>query len=193
MYTQDKKKEAYYTRPMLINRCLRCKEQFRTYPCRIKTGAGKFCSQKCNSFTNRNGFKKGHKIGVGNKYNLGKKHTELHKQKIGAKMKGHPNYLLKHKEETKRKISLTMGGNGVRQIRNLRDTGTYKYKQWRFNVFKRDKWTCQGCRIVGGKLQAHHIKQWARYPKLRFTVSNGSTLCKVCHKLANDKQRNYDR
>jgi 5-methylcytosine-specific restriction endonuclease McrA len=27
--------------------CLNCKKEFRTYPCRIKVGGGKYCSKKC--------------------------------------------------------------------------------------------------------------------------------------------------
>lgn len=52
---------------------------------------------------------------------------------------------------------------------------------WRLRVFERDKFKCQGCGQVGGKLHAHHIKEFAKYPDERFEVSNGLTLCKSCH------------
>lgn len=54
---------------------------------------------------------------------------------------------------------------------------------WREKVFERDGYTCQKCLKVGGHLQAHHIKSFANYPKLRFVVKNGITLCHNCHKL----------
>ena len=55
------------------------------------------------------------------------------------------------------------------------------YKCWRDKVFKRDKWTCQHCDKEGGELNAHHIKHFATHIDLRFEVTNGLTLCKVCH------------
>jgi ribosomal protein L32 len=54
--------------------------------------------------------------------------------------------------------------------------------KWRRLVFKRDSWTCQECNIIGGKLIAHHICGWKKYPGLRFRVDNGQTLCASCHK-----------
>lgn len=67
-------------------------------------------------------------------------------------------------------------------------------EDWRVSVFKRDNYTCQHCGarskkgIVGGVcLQAHHIKQFAEFPKLRFDINNGLTLCKPCHKAVHAK------
>ena len=54
--------------------------------------------------------------------------------------------------------------------------------QWRNNVFKRDNYTCRKCGKVGGVLNAHHIKSWAKHPELRYILSNGITLCLPCHK-----------
>ncbi len=62
--------------------------------------------------------------------------------------------------------------------------GRFKYKIWRLKVFSRDNFTCQGCNLVGRYLEVHHIKSFAKYPKLRYVIENGITLCKKCHKLA---------
>lgn len=64
-----------------------------------------------------------------------------------------------------------------------------EYAIWRNEVFKRDDWTCQECRIKGKKLHPHHIKSFSEYPELRLIVSNGLTLCHDCHK----KTPNYGR
>ena len=58
---------------------------------------------------------------------------------------------------------------------------TDRYKNWRKRVFKRDGWRCTQC-STRVRLHAHHIKPWAKYPKLRYVVSNGKVLCDKCHK-----------
>ena len=61
-----------------------------------------------------------------------------------------------------------------------------EYKEWRKAVFERDNYTCLDCgkksHQKSGKLNADHIKQFAFYPKLRFNLDNGRTLCVPCHK-----------
>lgn len=57
-----------------------------------------------------------------------------------------------------------------------------RYSEWRKAVYERDAYTCQDCG-ASGRIVAHHIKQWAHYPELRFDVDNGVTLCGDCHEL----------
>lgn len=66
-------------------------------------------------------------------------------------------------------------------IRNFNDP---LYKQWRKAIYKRDNFKCQwpNCSLKN-KLNAHHIKTWANYPALRYSVDNGITLCSMHHKL----------
>lgn len=63
-------------------------------------------------------------------------------------------------------------------------------KIWRTKVFERDNYTCQNCGEKGGELNAHHIKMFSQFPKLRFDVSNGLTLCKQCHINIHKNHRN---
>lgn len=64
-----------------------------------------------------------------------------------------------------------------------------QYRKWRNKVFARDNYTCQNCGKKGGNLQAHHIKPFAKYKRLRFSIKNGITLCKECHKLIHKNLR----
>lgn len=57
-----------------------------------------------------------------------------------------------------------------------------EYKKFRIAVLKRDRFFCQwpGCGS-SKRLNVHHIKTWTHHPGLRYDVSNGVTLCRVCH------------
>lgn len=57
-----------------------------------------------------------------------------------------------------------------------------EFKDWRTNVFERDNYTCQVCGQWGGKLEAHHLQNFAQYLKSRTDVNNGITLCYNCHR-----------
>lgn len=67
----------------------------------------------------------------------------------------------------------------------------HKYEKWRRSVLKRDSEVCRLCHDVNS-LQAHHIKRFALFPKLRWVVSNGITLCKECHKKFRGKEELYE-
>jgi hypothetical protein len=62
-----------------------------------------------------------------------------------------------------------------------------KFRLWRERIFKRDNWTCQNCNIRGGMIHPHHVKPFSKYPKLRFRIYNGITLCKDCHQNKHKK------
>jgi hypothetical protein len=57
-----------------------------------------------------------------------------------------------------------------------------EYAEWRLAVYEHDHFTCQSCGAVGGSLQAHHILSFSKNKEDRFVESNGSTLCRDCHK-----------
>ncbi|MCK6462850.1 MAG: HNH endonuclease [Candidatus Pacebacteria bacterium] len=74
--------------------------------------------------------------------------------------------------------------------KNQKLRASAKYNNWRKKIFKRDNFTCQICKQKGGKLEADHILAWADYPKERFKIKNGRTLCKDCHKTTPNYKRN---
>lgn len=73
---------------------------------------------------------------------------------------------------------------------------TYKYRQWRSDVFTRDDFTCVWCGVRGGYLEADHIKRFIdiiREYKIEtleqaysceelWNINNGRTLCTECHR-----------
>ena len=61
-----------------------------------------------------------------------------------------------------------------------------EYTRWRQQVFERDNWICQKCgkrskKNVYLEIHAHHMKPFAVFPELRFSLDNGLTLCAECH------------
>lgn len=47
--------------------------------------------------------------------------------------------------------------------------------------FRRDDYTYRACGQRGGRLNAHHIWPFQRFPELKYEVSNLVTLCRKCH------------
>ena len=73
--------------------------------------------------------------------------------------------------------------------RNFKDP---QYIAWRKNVYKRDKFKCQWPNCCNKtKLNAHHIKNWAQFPGLRFVIDNGITLCRYHHDLIKGLEESY--
>jgi hypothetical protein len=60
-----------------------------------------------------------------------------------------------------------------------------RYVEWRNAVLARDNYVCRHCgrkcRKYERGLAAHHVKEYATHPDLRYDVSNGITLCRQCH------------
>lgn len=85
-------------------------------------------------------------------------------QSMHLKQKGvnHPSYL----------------GNKIdRQKRSLLEEN-----EWRKAIYKKDNYTCNKCNCRNGKITAHHLNSWNKFPEQRFDINNGITLCRACHK-----------
>ena len=138
----------------------------------------------------------------------GLKRSEKTKLKMSNSKKGKFNnfYGKSHTKENKEKMSeaakLRYGEisnhwkGGITPVyKSIRNS--FKYRQWRSDVFYRDDFTCQECGQRGGRLHAHHINPFAsiiQYYEITtieeafecdelWNINNGITLCKGCHKI----------
>ena len=98
-------------------------------------------------------------------------HKEVHKN--------NPNLAIEHSAKLQN-IELKEW-EGFKEPINLRVRKSSDYREWRTNIFERDKYTCAKCKKVGGKLHAHHILNFSTHKDLRFDINNGITLCENCH------------
>jgi len=133
----------------------------------------KFCTRKCFS-----------QKGELNSF-YGRKHTDKTKDLIRIIHTGKPKINLRGENSHWWK-------GGVSQVnRTFRENvmRTLEYRNWRRNVFERDDYTCQECKQRGGVLNADHVKPFALYPKLRFELTNGRTLCVECHRKTDTYSR----
>lgn len=146
---------------MKIN-CLLCGKLKEVRPAHVRVGWGKYCSHACSAKVTKN-F-------------TGHQHTEESKLKMKLKKIGVPSTsstkFKPGKESPKWKGGITPENKKLRDIfRSL----------FKMRILKRDNFTCQICKIRGGKLQVDHIKDWASHPNLRFENSNCRTVCMSCH------------
>lgn len=140
-------------------------------------------------------FKKGYKMSAEHKKKIGLAnaksligHTPWNKGLKGSIPANQTSFKLGHQAPNKGKRILKISNEnhwnwkgGITAIsRGIR--ASFEYEEWRKSVFERDNYTCQGCKIVGGWLEADHIKPFSLFPSLRLNISNGRTLCKPCHK-----------
>lgn len=116
------------------------------------------------------------------KWMKGKTLSENTKKKIGLKSLGHTL-----SDDARNKISIALAGSnngswkGGISTENNKLRNSIAYKNWRQNVFKRDKFKCGFCE-KGSNLNAHHILSFNDNKSIQLAVWNGITLCHVCHK-----------
>lgn len=179
--------------------CPVCGKKAYRYPCKVKK-YNKFCSKKCWYSTIR---------GKGNPH-FGMKHTEDVKLFISEKNKGRKRG---EAEQIQRKVGGLTGELRQkaieyfsRKIRRGKDCHFWKggatsksrkerlglkHRAWSKAVLKRDNYTCLDCGTRGGELNAHHIREFAKHPELRYDISNGKTLCFGCHAKIHKSLRNF--
>mgnify|MGYP001612584123 CR=1 FL=1 len=120
---------------------------------------------------------------------IGKKHTEESKHKMSLSMTGIPHILARGENNHNWKGGITPMNHKIRS--------SIEIKLWREAVFARDNWTCQKYGTRGGKLHAHHIRNFANFPEFQTSIENGITLSinahKEFHKKYGIKNNNRDQ
>lgn len=107
------------------------------------------------------------------------------KSKIGVARPDAVAIIAKNRKHHKGSEHWNWKGGITPQLHLLRHS--QEYNEWRKAVYARDYWTCQKCLIKQKHPIAHHIKPFRKYPKLRYSVENGMTLCRACHKITHSE------
>ena len=161
------------TRKGKVFECKNCGTKVYKKPCHLKF-IKKYCSKKChNEFQKKNAFKLACIICK----------KIFYCQPCQVKYRNRKTCSIKCRGEFQK----------IKAIENRIKNGFTKHqidrciryggeaKKWRKAVFERDSYTCQFCKIRGRYIEADHIKPFAYFPELRFSIDNGRTLCRACH------------
>lgn len=177
-YTAKQRSDKLKTReyPFKCGVCINCGKDIMAKNAQFIKQDRKYCSVSC-------------KTSYQNKNNNPMKNLST-RIKVGLANKGKKHIVSKETCEKRRLANLGEKSHfwkGGLTDKNRLERNCAKTKQWVKDIFERDNWTCQECgsRNGNGKniyLSAHHIKSWAKYPKLRYSLKNGVTLCINCHK-----------
>lgn len=133
--------------------CEKCKKGFLVQPHRFKSNRGRFCSVACR------------RAGIFTKETRLKMSNAKTGRPVPARQGERCHFWRGGVTDENKAIRMSMAS-----------------RMWRKSVFERDKFTCQECGQVGGRLQADYIKPFCKYPEFRFDIFNGRTLCVSCHR-----------
>lgn len=177
---------------LIKKNCEYCGKEFNDF----KNGKKKYCCKECywKSLEGKTTWNKGipqskeakiktSKKLTGNKYPNRKRISEEDKDKIRQTLLKkyasgeliavipEPRY---GKEHHNWKGGITSESEKIRK--------STEYKLFRKYCFERDNFTCQISGQPGGELVVHHINNFADFPELRTSISNGITMTKELHK-----------
>lgn len=156
--------------PLVQRVCQACGKAFMAKPSNIAAGGGKACSKACS-------------------YKVRKTRSDKKPRKSYVCQWCGKVFIDKHAERPRQYCSNKCLGLSKRRDRTKhpRSKHAAELQAWAREVILRDK-VCVRCG-VSEKLQAHHVKSYARHPALRLDVGNGVALCPVCHHAHHPKHK----
>lgn len=184
--------------------CIICSKEFGVVPNR--KNKAKYCSSLCYGQSRKKIYEDNRKkffceeCGI-NFLNKPSRNSRFCSAMCRAKNIGRAKLGVALSLEVREKMSLSQRGSEKPNLRGKKHFNWkggksknrhkgQEYKQWRTAVFKRDNYTCQECGKKNIFLNVHHIQDWKNYPKLRFDINNGQTLCVFCHATIDFKYKN---
>jgi len=99
---------------------------------------------------------------------------------------GKPSHRRGKTLSTEHKNKISLSNTGVKSSQ-YKDGFWSNYRKWKKLVNERDNYACQVCgkqkhELKYKWLHTHHIKSRKTHKELSFEVSNGITLCQICHR-----------
>lgn len=151
--------------------CDTCNKEYVTKKSHADRSSKKFCSYSCSA-----------------KYRKGKlnPHYKKGKPKCESCKKELSNYSRKHCRKcyymfNKGKNNPNYKGGVTPENHRIRTS--LEMKLWKKACLERDNFTDAKTGQKGGQLQVHHINNFADFPELRTSISNGVTFSKKSHEL----------
>lgn len=153
----------------MVTICRECGTEFTGEAARIKSGRKKFCSNPCKNIARSRNMR-------------GKVNPNLNTP--ASQQKASDSRRLSEKNKGLNHHNWRGGITSSDRLERMRFRSLLQKK-----IFERDGYTCQTCFRIGGYLQVDHIKEWSKYPELRFDEANCRTLCMPCHYFVTFKKK----
>lgn len=165
-----------FKKTSVVLQCAECGKDILLNPFRIGRVKSNYCSVECSN------------IGRVTK-------TVVQCDICGREVTRHQSELRRNSHSYCSKECFSIGSTSTREkppweeTQSLRKTSNYK--DWRNNVMRDRGFCCERCGSIGGQMNLHHVKSFARYKDLQMEEDNVALLCEKCHKEFHDIYGKY--